>query len=114
MFPSWERTLIVYTGALAMWGIAKRLKKRHQLKDDVRQSLYDDCNKWMRELKRKGTPFFGGSTPNLADLAVYGVLSSIEGCTAFSDLKENTRIAEWYYPMQKVVKEHKGTQEIVR
>jgi hypothetical protein len=37
----------------------------------------------MRALKTKGTPFMGGSSPNLADLAVYGVLSAIRGCRAF-------------------------------
>lgn len=28
LFPSWERNLIVYAGAYAMWLIGKRLKKR--------------------------------------------------------------------------------------
>jgi hypothetical protein len=53
------------------------------VQEDVRESLYDECNHWMRALKAKGTPFMGGSSPNLADLAVYGVLSAIRGCRAF-------------------------------
>ncbi len=55
----------------------------HLLQEDVRESLYDECNHWMRSLKKKGTPFMGGSSPNLADLAVFGVLSAISGCEAF-------------------------------
>ena len=29
-----------------MWLIGKRLKRRYGLKDDVRESLYDDLNLW--------------------------------------------------------------------
>jgi microsomal prostaglandin-E synthase 2 len=32
LFSAWERYLVIYVGAAAMWLIAKRLKKRHQLK----------------------------------------------------------------------------------
>lgn len=31
-FQAWERLLVIYVGAVAMWLIAKRLKKRHHLK----------------------------------------------------------------------------------
>ena len=53
------------------------------IEDDVRESLYDECNHWMKGIKKKGTPFMGGDQPNLADLAVFGVLSAIQGCQAF-------------------------------
>lgn len=33
-----------------MYLVGKRLKKRHNLKDDVRESLYDECNKWVSSL----------------------------------------------------------------
>lgn len=107
-FPPWERYLIIYVGAYAMWMIGKRLKKRHSLKDDVRLSLYDECNFWAKAIKAKGTEFMGGNEPNLADLAVYGVLSSIEGCDAFRDLLKHSRIKTWYLSMKNAVKSHKG------
>ncbi|XP_067003253.1 prostaglandin E synthase 2 [Anabrus simplex] len=107
-FPAWERFMIVYVGAVAMWLISKRLKKRHSLKDDVRQSLYDECNVWLRTLKKQGTKYLGGSSPNLADLAVYGVLSSIEGCRAFQDLQAHTKMGGWYQDMQQFVQKHGG------
>ncbi|KAJ1524948.1 hypothetical protein ONE63_009806 [Megalurothrips usitatus] len=112
LFPSWERNLIVYVGAYAMWMIGKRLKKRHMLKDDVRISLYDELNYWVKQIKQKGTTFSGGKTPNLADLAVYGVLSSIEGCQAFKDALERTNIGSWYDEMKKYTKSHAGSNPL--
>lgn len=109
LFPAWERLLVVYVGAYAMYFIGKRLKKRHNLKDEVRQSLYDECNNWLKAVKNKGTKFMGGDSPNLADLAVYGVLSSIEGCNAFKDLLNETKIGTWYFSMKESVHEHRGS-----
>lgn len=40
---------------------------RHQLKLDVRESLYDVCNEWTRAIG-KYRRFMGGDKPNLADL----------------------------------------------
>lgn len=40
---------------------------RYNLKDDVRQSLYDACNEWLKAVG-KDRLFMGGSQPNLADL----------------------------------------------
>nr|CAD7411579.1 unnamed protein product [Timema poppensis] len=51
-FSPWERSLVIYVGACAMWLIGKRLKKRHNLKDDVRVSLYDECNNWLKALRK--------------------------------------------------------------
>ncbi|XP_060535755.1 prostaglandin E synthase 2 [Cylas formicarius] len=107
-FPPWERYLIVYVGASAMYLIGKRLKKKYHLKEDVRQSLYDECSKWVREVNSKGTPFLGGNQPNLADLAVYGVLNSIEGCDAFKDLLDHTKIGKWYFATKEAVTGHQG------
>lgn len=113
LFPSWEKNLIVYIGAYAMWGIGKKLKKKYRLKDDVRASLYDECSKWMRVVKSKGSTYFGGNQPNLADLAVYGVLCSIEGCDAFQDVLKNTGIGPWYFSMKDAVQNHRGNLELL-
>lgn len=111
-FPPWERNLIIYVGATAMWLIGKRLKKKYNLKDDVRESLYDECNYWVKAVNAKGTTFMGGHQPNLADLAVFGVLSSIEGCTAFKDLMEKSRINNWYSSMKEAVNNHQGISSV--
>ncbi|XP_068618391.1 prostaglandin E synthase 2 [Battus philenor] len=107
-FPSWECALMVYGGAAAMWIIAKRLKTRHNIQGDVRQSLYDAARSWTDAVKKKGTRFLGGEEPNLADVSVYGVLSSIEGCKAFQDLRENTDIGNWYDEMGKNMEVKRG------
>lgn len=70
---------MIYIGSLVMYVISKRLKKRHHLSDDPRQSLYREVSFFVNAVKNKGTPFLGGSEPNLADLAIYGCVSSIAG-----------------------------------
>ncbi|KAI5701016.1 hypothetical protein M8J75_005285 [Diaphorina citri] len=112
-FSKWERLLMVYVGAYAMYYISKRLKKRHNLKEEVRESLYDECNQWVKTIeKRENGPFFGGQKPNLADLAVYGVLSSIEGCEAFKDLMAKSKIKPWYERMRTNVTNHLGNEYV--
>ena len=109
-FPPWERNLIIVVGASAMYLIGKRLKKKYGLKDDVRQTLYDECNHWMKAVRAKGAKFMGGERPNLADLAMYGVLCSIEGCDAFKDALVHSKIKDWYYLMKEAVNSHQGAQ----
>lgn len=106
-FPEWERQLMIYVGAYAMYYISKRLVKRHGLKEDVRQSLYDECNFWIKSIQAKGTKFMGGSKPNLADLSVFGILNSMEGCNAFQDLLNNSKIKKWFYNMKDELNQHK-------
>ncbi|KYN17502.1 PREDICTED: prostaglandin E synthase 2 [Trachymyrmex cornetzi] len=113
-FPTWERLLIVNVGAMAMWLIGKRLKKRHRLKNDVRQSLYDEANYWLRGIKARGTTFMGGNKPDLSDLAIYGILKSIEGCDAFQDLKTHTNIGVWYNAVKEQVDAHSGSANLSR
>jgi microsomal prostaglandin-E synthase 2 len=45
----------------------------------------------------------GGSKPNLADLAVFGVLRPIRYLRAGKDMTENTKIGEWYDRMETAV-----------
>ncbi|XP_012268505.2 prostaglandin E synthase 2 [Athalia rosae] len=111
-FPTWERLLMVNVGAYAMWLISKRLKKRHHLKEDVRQSLYDEVNYWLEGIRVRGGEFMGGTDPDFSDLAVYGILKSIEGCNAFKDLLDNTKIGVWFTAMQEKVDSQHGQQYV--
>lgn len=47
----------------------------------------------------------GGSKPNLADLAVFGVLRPIRYLKAGKDMVENTDIGEWYQRMEAAIGE---------
>lgn len=44
--------------------------------------------------------------------AVYGVLSSVEGCTAFKDMLQDTNIGPWYFRMKDVTSSHLGSQAL--
>lgn len=112
-FSTWERYLVIYVGAAAMWLIGKRLKYKYGLEQDVRESLYMDCNIWMAQVKKRGGKFHGGDQPDLADLAVYGCLGAIAGCEAFADALANTNIGKWYDRMKEAVTKKQG-QEILK
>ncbi|XP_045052971.1 prostaglandin E synthase 2 isoform X2 [Desmodus rotundus] len=103
-FGTVEGAVAKYLGAAAMYLISKRLKSRHHLQDDVREDLYEAANKWVAAVG-KDRPFMGGQKPNLADLAVYGVLRVMEGLEAFDDLMRHTRIQPWYLRVEKAIAE---------
>ncbi|KAM4849632.1 prostaglandin E synthase 2 [Urocitellus parryii] len=103
-FGALEGTMAKYAGAAAMYLISKRLKSRHHLRDDVREDLYEAANKWVAAVGGD-RPFMGGQTPNLADLAVYGVLRVMEGLEAFDDLMRHTHIQPWYLRVEKAIAE---------
>ncbi len=81
------------------------------MKEDVRQSMYDYGNEWVQAV---GTTykFRGGATPNLSDLALYGVLRSFKGCESFTDLMRNVEIKDWYENCHKHVKMSKGKDKL--
>ncbi|XP_064231691.1 prostaglandin E synthase 2 isoform X1 [Aotus nancymaae] len=103
-FGAVEGAVAKYVGAAAMYLISKRLKSRHHLQDNVREDLYEAANKWVAAVG-KDRPFMGGQRPNLADLAVYGVLRVMEGLDAFDDLMQHTRIQPWYLRVERAITE---------
>ncbi|XP_041098694.1 prostaglandin E synthase 2 [Polyodon spathula] len=109
-FGSFEGFCAKYLGAAAMFVISKRLKNRHELQSDVRQDLYKAVNDWVAAIGKK-RPFMGGSRPNLADLAVYGVLRVMEGLQAFDDMMAHTSVQPWYEHMERATKQHQGKHE---
>ncbi|XP_026100984.1 prostaglandin E synthase 2-like [Carassius auratus] len=99
-FGTFEGFFAKYFGAAAMWIISKRLKNKHHLQDDVRQDLYKAVNDWVSAIG-KNKKFMGGDQPNLADLAVFGVLRVMEGLQAYEDMMEHTKVKNWYRRMEK-------------
>uniref|UniRef100_A0A8D0BYC1 Prostaglandin E synthase 2 n=1 Tax=Salvator merianae TaxID=96440 RepID=A0A8D0BYC1_SALMN len=106
-FGTVEGFFAKYAGAAAMFFISKRLKARHHLHDDVREDLYKAANDWVQAVG-KHRMFMGGTQPNLADLAVYGVLRVMEGLEAFDDMMFHTNIQPWYLRMEAAIKEGKA------
>lgn len=101
-FSTMERVMARYAGAASMYMIGKRLKKKYNI-DDERKSLYAAADEWVTALG--GRKFAGGSKPNLADLAVFGVLRPIRHMQAGRDLLANSTIGPWYQRMEAEVGE---------
>ncbi|XP_011407993.2 PREDICTED: prostaglandin E synthase 2-like isoform X1 [Amphimedon queenslandica] len=109
-FNPLERAAARYFGTIMMYFIGKRIKKKYRLKEDVRQSLYDECNKWTAAIG-KNRRYMGGDKPNLADLSVYGALTALEGLDTFDDMMKNTSIKKWYGSMKQCVDGHEGATD---
>ncbi|KAL6660330.1 hypothetical protein ACP70R_001876 [Stipagrostis hirtigluma subsp. patula] len=107
-FSFTQRFAAKYVGAGAMYMISKKLKKKYNI-TDARASLYEAANTWTEALN--GRDFLGGSKPNLADLAVFGVLRPIRYLRAGKDMVENTQIGEWYQRMEEAVGEPSRIEE---
>ncbi|CAL5362670.1 prostaglandin E synthase 2-like isoform X1 [Camellia sinensis] len=97
-----EKLTVKYAGAAAMYFVSKNLKKKYNITDE-RAALYEAAETWVDALN--GRDFLGGSKPNLADLAVFGVLRPIRYLRSGRDMVEHTRIGEWYTRMETVVGE---------
>jgi microsomal prostaglandin-E synthase 2 len=64
-------------------------------------ALLQSANEWVDALE--GRPFLGGASPDLADLAVFGVVRAVTGTDTFNDLMQNSRIGGWYARMFEAV-----------
>lgn len=92
------------SGALLMWQIGQRMPTKYGITGDLRQALYDACNEFV-DAVGPGRAFMGGSAPNLADLAVFGVMQAVHRMGAFDDMLQHSRIAPWYTRMAAAVGE---------
>ncbi|KAJ1387620.1 Thioredoxin-like superfamily [Sesbania bispinosa] len=95
-----ERLVAKYGGAAAMYFVSKKLKEKHKITDE-RVALYGAAEQWIDALK--GRKFLGGLDPNLADLAVFGVLRPIRHLKSGRDMVEHTRIGKWFSEMEQAV-----------
>lgn len=128
-FSFTEKLVAKYAGAAAMYFVSKKLKKRHNITDE-RASLYEAAEIWVDALNGRHylglfncnlcfsmvditcdahaltstlSHLTGGSRPNLADLAVFGVLRPIRHLKSGRDMVEHTRIGDWYTRMESSV-----------
>uniref|UniRef100_A0A7S0HU74 GST N-terminal domain-containing protein n=1 Tax=Hanusia phi TaxID=3032 RepID=A0A7S0HU74_9CRYP len=96
-------------GATAMWLAQGKLKSKYKISDE-RQALALALAKWADALDRK--PFLGGSSPNLADLCVFGVLRAVDG-SATQTVIEESPVSDWYGRMRESVGE-RGVARVAR
>lgn len=91
---SWiQQRAVKYTGALAMKMVAKKSAKSQGIANP--QEHLEKClDKWAKAMGSQN--FLGGEKPNGADLAVYGILNSIEEMPAFVFVEANSQVFSWY------------------
>ena len=109
-FSNFQKFAIRYIGATVMYFVAKRSKKKYNQSDDPRQDLIDAVALWTREGLGETNAYHGGYKVDTADLAVYGVLRSIDGnYKTWEDLRnskfENSdRFWFWFDSVKAAVK----------
>lgn len=101
MFESWEafgyinkvphfgfvqKLVLRISGSVAMRLANGKIKKKYSIEDE-RAALRAAISEWVSE-GLSGRKFHGGEVPDLADVAVFGCLKSIEEFTAFGWLLE--------------------------
>lgn len=111
-FGALQKYTAKYAGSTVMYMVSKNLKKRHNITDE-RQAIYDCANTWVNEgLKGNPRSLHGGNSPDLADLAVYGILTSIEGLHAFNDMMQHSKIGPWFEMMKQTVGKSSGVRQV--
>jgi len=110
IFSWFDRMIVIYLGAFVMRLVAVKLKKQHELDDDVRDELNKSVNRFVKKaLKNGANQFAGGDRISLGDLALFGAMTSFQGCSAFQDMMAaNQLIAKWFENVKKAVESHEG------
>lgn len=76
-------------------------KKKYNITDE-RKQLFEAVAKWTSAVGEG--PFLQGASPCIADVAVYGVISSIRGLAAHKDLMEaSPELAAWDERMRTAI-----------
>ena len=97
-FSWFQSRTIKWSGALIMTLVAKKIKKRLAIEDPqvfLRNAVHD----WSEGLM--GADFMGGSEPNAADFAVYGISRSVAGLSAAKIFRENPIFLQWFLRMNE-------------
>lgn len=104
-FNSLQKFALRISGALAMRLANGKIKKKYEISDE-RLSLLEAVNEWTRS-GLAGRDFHGGDKPDLADVAMYGSLQSIEKFYTFAWLlgQSNRELVVWYNRMRDQVGE---------
>jgi microsomal prostaglandin-E synthase 2 len=98
-----QKLVLRLSGSMAMRLANGKIKKKYQISDE-REALVKCVNKWIRD-GLQSRKFNGGDTPNLADVAVYGCLRSIEKFTTFAWLLGDVdkELLVWYNRMRQSI-----------
>ncbi len=85
--------LVKHVGALGMSLAHGKIKKKYNIEDE-RAALFDKLTTW--EARIGDRPFRGGDAPDMADVAVHGVLGAVSGLPARDDVvAAHPKIGAW-------------------
>ncbi|KAG2490256.1 hypothetical protein HYH03_011380 [Edaphochlamys debaryana] len=100
---SWgTRELARWSGAVIMWQVGKKMPKKYGIEGDLRLALYAAADDFV-ENGLRGRTFAGGAEPNLADVALFGVVRAVRQTGAFRDLMAQSKLAPWFQAMEERV-----------
>ena len=100
-FGFFSKRLYAWAGFPIMWGIIARTRvkkdgrKPKQLWHDLLTEFTDEFG---------GSPFFGGESPDLVDLAAFGYMRSISPFPQFSQLEDHENGIAWYRRVDATLK----------
>jgi microsomal prostaglandin-E synthase 2 len=97
-------------GAVLMWKVGQGMPKKYNIQGDLREALYADANSFVAAVGSQ--KFLGGEQPNLADLAVFGVLQAIRGTDTYNDVVMHSEIGPWLSRMVQVVGESSEVKQV--
>mmetsp|Transcript_7572 Transcript_7572/g.17180 ORF Transcript_7572/g.17180 Transcript_7572/m.17180 type:complete len:321 (+) Transcript_7572:75-1037(+) len=105
-FSALQKISIQSMGAVAMYFAASKVKSKRNITDE-KAALRDALDKYEREGLQDGELQFssGQSSPDLGDLAVFGVLHSVRGLNTHDNAIQSRggSLKEWYDRMSKQV-----------
>ena len=101
--------LVKHVGALGMSLAHGKIKKKYDIEDE-RAALFEKLMMWEARIGER--PFRGGDAPDLADVAVHGVLGAVAGLPARDDVVEaHPKIGAW---LERVEAALGGERVVVR
>ena len=108
-FGPMDAFLIKNVGALGMSLAHGKVKAKYDI-DDERAALFEKLGMW--ESRVGDRPFRGGDAPDMADVAVHGVLGAVAGLPARDDVVEaHPKIGAW---LERVEAALGGEKVVVR
>jgi microsomal prostaglandin-E synthase 2 len=77
-----------------------KIKKKYGI-DDERQALFSTLDEWVSNIQSRPAQ----CTPDLGDVAVYGVINASTGTALFDDIlsHRDDALRPWYEAVQKAV-----------
>ncbi len=103
-FSPLQQIGIRLSGTIVMKLVAKKLAKKLMI-TNPKMHLEHLLHDWAKALADQD--FQGVDHPNGADLAIYGILSSIEPLPSFQIIQSNKRVYQWYQSVKQVISQQK-------